>query len=68
VQEYNAYMDVTAITRSARTPILTSINQPVNDGVESSVITRVSLETAAARSFRDGLGLNASRACPCNNR
>jgi 4-hydroxy-3-polyprenylbenzoate decarboxylase len=55
LQEYNAYMDVTAITRR-RDAILTSIISQVTPS-ESSLIKRVSLEPLLLQSLRDGLGL-----------
>ena len=56
LQEYNAYMDVTAITRR-RNAILTSIISQVTPS-ESSLIKRVSLEPLLLQSLRDGLGLS----------
>jgi 4-hydroxy-3-polyprenylbenzoate decarboxylase len=55
LQEYNAYMDVTAITRR-RNAILTSIISQVTPS-ESSLIKRVSLEPLLLQSLR-ALGLN----------
>jgi 4-hydroxy-3-polyprenylbenzoate decarboxylase len=55
LQEYNAYMDVTAITRR-RDAVLTSIISQVTPS-ESSLIKRVSLEPLLLQSLRDGLGL-----------
>src|SRR5207342_1646937 len=55
LQEFNAYMDVTAITRR-RDAILTSIISQVTPS-ESSLIKRVSLEPLLLQSLRDGLGL-----------
>ncbi|HVB88560.1 MAG TPA: UbiD family decarboxylase [Beijerinckiaceae bacterium] len=55
LQEYNAYMDVTAITRR-RNAILTSIVSQVTPS-ESSLIKRVSLEPLLLFQLRDTLGL-----------
>ncbi len=55
LQEYNAYMEVTAITRK-RDAILTSIISQVTPS-ESSLIKRVSLEPLLLQGLRDGLGL-----------
>jgi 4-hydroxy-3-polyprenylbenzoate decarboxylase len=55
LQEYNAYMDVTAITRR-RNAVLTSIISQVTPS-ESSLIKRVSLEPLLLQSLR-ALGLN----------
>lgn len=55
LQEYNAFMDVTAITRR-RNAVLTSIISQVTPS-ESSLIKRVSLEPLLLQSLRDGLGL-----------
>jgi 4-hydroxy-3-polyprenylbenzoate decarboxylase len=56
LQEYNAFMDVTAITRR-RDAVLTSIISQVTPS-ESSLIKRVSLEPLLLQSLREGLGLN----------
>ena len=55
LQEYNAFMEVTAITRR-RNAILTSIISQVTPS-ESSLIKRVSLEPLLLQSLREGLGL-----------
>jgi UbiD family decarboxylase len=55
LQEYNAFMDVTALTRR-RDAILTSIISQVTPS-ESSLIKRVSLEPLLLQSLREGLGL-----------
>jgi 4-hydroxy-3-polyprenylbenzoate decarboxylase len=55
LQEYNAYMDVTAITRR-KDAILTSIISQVTPS-ESSLIKRVSLEPLLLHGLREGLGL-----------
>ena len=55
LQEYNAFMEVTAITRR-RDAILTSIISQVTPS-ESSLIKRVSLEPLLLQSLREGLGL-----------
>lgn len=55
LQEYNAYMEVTAITRKKK-PILTSIISQVTPS-ESSLIKRVSLEPLLLEHLRDNLGL-----------
>ena len=55
LQEYNAFMDVTAITRR-RNAVLTSIISQVTPS-ESSLIKRVSLEPLLLQSLR-ALGLN----------
>jgi UbiD family decarboxylase len=54
LQEYNAYMDVTAITRK-RKPILTSIISQVTPS-ESSVMKRVALEPMFTAHLRDVIG------------
>jgi 4-hydroxy-3-polyprenylbenzoate decarboxylase len=55
LQEYNAYMEVTAITRR-KNAILTSIISQVTPS-ESSVIKRVSLEPMLLHALRDNLAL-----------
>jgi 3-polyprenyl-4-hydroxybenzoate decarboxylase len=55
LQEYNAYMDVTAITRR-KDAVLTSIISQVTPS-ESSLIKKVSLEPLLLQSLRDGLGI-----------
>jgi 4-hydroxy-3-polyprenylbenzoate decarboxylase len=55
LQEYNAYMDVTAITRR-KDAVLTSIISQVTPS-ESSLIKKVSLEPLLLHSLRDGLGI-----------
>ena len=55
LQEYNAYMEVTAITRRTNA-VLTSIISQVTPS-ESSLIKRVSLEPMLLQSLREGLGL-----------
>jgi UbiD family decarboxylase len=55
LQEYNAYMDVTAITRR-KDAVLTSIISQVTPS-ESSLIKRVSLEPMLLQSLREGLGI-----------
>jgi UbiD family decarboxylase len=55
LQEYNAYMEVTAITRR-RKAILTSIISQVTPS-ESSLIKRVAMEPLMLNSLREGLGL-----------
>ncbi|MEA2823910.1 MAG: hypothetical protein QOF03_392 [Alphaproteobacteria bacterium] len=55
LQEYNAYMDVTAITRR-KDAVLTSIISQVTPS-ESSLIKRVSLEPLLLQSLREGLGI-----------
>ncbi len=57
LQEYNAYMDVTAITRR-KDAILTSIISQVTPS-ESSLIKRVSLEPLLLHGLREGLGLKS---------
>ncbi len=57
LQEYNAYMDVTAITRR-KDAILTSIISQVTPS-ESSLIKRVSLEPLLLHGLREGLGIKA---------
>src|SRR5213078_3299960 len=59
LQEYNAFMDVTAITRR-RDAILTSIISQVTPS-ESSLIKRVSLEPLLLHGLREGLGLKCVR-------
>ena len=54
LQEYNAYMDVTAITRK-RKPILTSIISQVTPS-ESSVMKKVALEPMFTAHLRDVIG------------
>ena len=54
LQEYNAYMDVTAITRKQK-PILTSIISQVTPS-ESSVMKRVALEPMFTAHLRDVIG------------
>jgi 3-polyprenyl-4-hydroxybenzoate decarboxylase len=55
LQEYNAFMDVTAITRR-RDAILTSIISQVTPS-ESSLIKRISLEPLLLHGLREGLGI-----------
>jgi len=55
LQEYNAFMDVTAITRR-RKAILTSIISQVTPS-ESSLIKKISLEPLLLQQLRDVLGL-----------
>ena len=55
LQEYNAYMEVTAITRK-RKPILTSIISQVTPS-ESSVMKRVAMEPMFTAHLRDVLGI-----------
>jgi 4-hydroxy-3-polyprenylbenzoate decarboxylase len=55
LQEYNAFMDVTAITRR-KDAVLTSIISQVTPS-ESSLIKRVSLEPLLLQSLREGLGI-----------
>lgn len=55
LREYNAYMNVTAITRK-RDAILTSIISQVTPS-ESSLIKSVGMEPMILRSLREGLGL-----------
>lgn len=55
LQEFNAYMEVTAITRR-KNAILTSIISQVTPS-ESSLIKRVSLEPMLLNALREGLGL-----------
>jgi UbiD family decarboxylase len=55
LQEYNAFMDVTAITRR-KDAVLTSIISQVTPS-ESSLIKRVSLEPLLLHSLREGLGI-----------
>jgi 4-hydroxy-3-polyprenylbenzoate decarboxylase len=54
LQEYNAYMEVTAITRK-RKPILTSIISQVTPS-ESSLMKRVAMEPMLTAHLRDVLG------------
>ena len=54
LQEYNAYMEVTAITRKKK-PILTSIISQVTPS-ESSVMKRVALEPMFTAHLRDVIG------------
>src|ERR671924_2363966 len=55
MQEYNAFMQVTAITRR-RHPILTSFISQVSPS-ESSVIRRVAMEPVYLHQLRSGLGI-----------
>jgi 4-hydroxy-3-polyprenylbenzoate decarboxylase len=55
LQEYNAFMDVTAITRR-RNPILTSFISQVTPS-ESSVIRRVAMEPVFLNHLQTGLGI-----------
>jgi UbiD family decarboxylase len=55
LQEYNAFMDVTAITRRAR-PILTSFISQVTPS-ESSVIRRVAMEPVYLHHLKTNLGI-----------
>ena len=55
LQEYNAFMDVTAITRR-KDAVLTSIISQVTPS-ESSLIKQVSLEPLLLHSLREGLGI-----------
>jgi len=55
LQEYNAFMDVTAITRR-KDAVLTSIISQVTPS-ESSLIKKVSLEPLLLQSLREGLGI-----------
>ncbi len=57
LQEYNAYMDVTAITRK-RHPVLTSIISQVTPS-ESSVMKRVAMEPMFTSHLRDVLGIKS---------
>jgi 4-hydroxy-3-polyprenylbenzoate decarboxylase len=57
LQEYNAYMDVTAITRK-RKPILTSIISQVTPS-ESSLMKRVAMEPMFTAHLRDVLGIKS---------
>jgi 4-hydroxy-3-polyprenylbenzoate decarboxylase len=57
LQEYNAFMNVTAITRR-RNAILTSFISQVTPS-ESSVIRRVAMEPLYLHHLRDVLGINA---------
>jgi 4-hydroxy-3-polyprenylbenzoate decarboxylase len=57
LQEYNAYMEVTAITRK-RKPILTSIISQVTPS-ESSVMKRVAMEPMFTAHLRDVLGIKS---------
>ncbi|MFM1814409.1 MAG: hypothetical protein RLZ98_1104 [Pseudomonadota bacterium] len=60
LQEYNAFMEVTAITRR-KDAVLTSIISQVTPS-ESSLIKRVSLEPLLTESLREGLGLSYVKA------
>ena len=60
LQEYNAYMDVTCITRR-RDAILTSIISQVTPS-ESSLIKRVALEPMLLAHLRDALGIKRRQA------
>jgi 3-polyprenyl-4-hydroxybenzoate decarboxylase len=60
LQEYNAFMRVTAITRR-RNPILTSFISQVAPS-ESSVIRRVTMEALFLNYLRNGLSIKASSA------
>jgi UbiD family decarboxylase len=55
LQEFNAWMEVTAITRK-RHAILTSIISQVTPS-ESSLIKRIAMEPMLLRNLREGLGL-----------
>jgi 3-polyprenyl-4-hydroxybenzoate decarboxylase len=55
LQEYNAFMDVTAVTRR-RSPILTSFISQVTPS-ESSVIRRVAMEPVFLNHLRTALGI-----------
>lgn len=55
LQEYNAYMDVTAITRR-RKPIITSFISQVTPS-ESSVIRKVAMEPVFLNHLRNNLGI-----------
>src|ERR1700761_1796883 len=55
LQEYNAWMEVTAITRKRRA-ILTSIISQVTPS-ESSLIKRIAMEPMLLQGLREGLGL-----------
>ncbi len=57
LQEYNAYMDVTAITHR-RKPIVTSFISQVTPS-ESSVIRKVAMEPVFLNHLRTGLGIKA---------
>jgi 4-hydroxy-3-polyprenylbenzoate decarboxylase len=57
LQEYNAYMDVTAITRRKKA-VLTSIISQVTPS-ESSVIKRVAMEPMFTAHLRDTLGIKS---------
>jgi UbiD family decarboxylase len=59
LQEYNAYMDVTAITRR-RNPILTSFISQVTPS-ESSVIRRVAMEPVFLHHLQNVLGIRGVR-------
>jgi 4-hydroxy-3-polyprenylbenzoate decarboxylase len=59
LQEYNAFMEVTAITRR-RDPILTSFISQVTPS-ESSVIRRVAMEPIYLHHLRSVLGINSVR-------
>lgn len=60
LMEYNAFMEVTAITRR-KNAILTSIISQVTPS-ESSLIKRVSLEPLLTENLREGLGLSCVKA------
>ena len=67
LQEYNAFMDVTAITRR-RHPILTSFISQVTPS-ESSVIRRVAMEPVFLHHLQIGAGDHAaSSASRCTSR
>jgi len=57
LQEYNAYMEVTAITRKFK-PVLTSIISQVTPS-ESSVMKRVAMEPMFTAHLRDVLGIKS---------
>ncbi len=59
LQEYNAFMDVTAITRR-RTPILTSFISQVTPS-ESSVIRRAAMEPVMLNHLRSSMGVSGVR-------
>jgi 4-hydroxy-3-polyprenylbenzoate decarboxylase len=58
-QEYNCYMDVTAITHR-RHPIMTSIISQVTPS-ESSTIRRAAMEPELLRHLQDGMGVKGVR-------
>lgn len=60
LMEYNAFMEVTAVTRR-KNAILTSIISQVTPS-ESSLIKRVSLEPLLTENLREGLGLSCVKA------